>query len=299
MFYLALLLAADTGAHTFPLAITPAESVQVTIAGTGQPVVLIPSLFGCASCYQGSISLLTRAGYRTIVIEALGIGTGGHPEHADYSLTAQAERIAATLDRLGVRQAILVAHTVGASMAYRLSYRHPDLVQGIVSLDGGPAEAAATPGFRRALRLIPWLKWFGGVHMMRTRIRAELVRDSHDTSWVTDQIVSGFTAGPDHDLDAALKSYIAMGRSHETERLSAHLSQIHCPVLLVIGAAPHGGGIGHDELELLSARVPRFAVDSVPNTGLYVYAEDPAAVLAAVRRIAAWPALGAAATAGQ
>jgi pimeloyl-ACP methyl ester carboxylesterase len=74
------------------------------------------------------------------------------------------------------------------------------------------------------------------------------------------------------------------------------LNQIHCPVLLVIGSAPHGGGIGRDELDLLSARVPRFAVDSVPNTGLYVYGEDPPAVLAAVRRIAAWPALGAAAT---
>jgi pimeloyl-ACP methyl ester carboxylesterase len=150
----ALLLVADTSSHSFSIAVSPAESVQVTIAGSGRPVVLIPSLFGCAACYGDVIGLLNKAGFRTIVVEALGIGIAGHPEHADYSLTAQADRIAFVLDRLSVTQAVLVAHTVGASMAYRLAYRRPDLVGGIVSLDGGPAEAAATPGFRRALRFI-------------------------------------------------------------------------------------------------------------------------------------------------
>src|SRR2546422_1504920 len=40
---------------------------------------------------------LFRSGYRAIVIEPLGVGNSGRPEHADYSLTAQADRIAGVL----------------------------------------------------------------------------------------------------------------------------------------------------------------------------------------------------------
>lgn len=295
MWVFALLLATDTTAHSFPIALARAESVQVTITGVGRPVLLIPSLFGCASCYDRTVHLLAAAGYRTIVIEALGIGSGGHPEHADYSLTAQADRIASALDHLHVTQALVVAHTVGASIAYRLAYRRPDLVGAIVSLDGGPAEQATTPGFRRALRLIPWVKWFGGLRLIRKKIREELVRDSHDTTWVTAGIVAGFTAAPERDLDGTLRSYIAMGKSRESEHLSSHLVDIHCPVVMLIGRAAHQGGIGAEELALLGQHVARFSIDSVPGAGLYVYAEQPGAVLAAVQRVSAAPALGASA----
>src|SRR6266550_2177056 len=126
MWLLALALLADT-VHTFSLALSPAESVAVTVTGTGDPVVLVPGLFGSAFGYRAVIPLLTDAGYRAIVVEPLGIGSSARPEHADYSLTAQADRIAAALDRLSVRHAIVVAHSLGASMACRhalVSARH-------------------------------------------------------------------------------------------------------------------------------------------------------------------------------
>src|SRR6266566_4298266 len=194
MWLLALALLADT-VHTFSLALSPAESVAVTVTGTGDPVVLVPGLFGSAFGYRAVIPLLTDAGYRAIVVEPLGIGSSARPEHADYSLTAQADRIAAALDRLSVRHAIVVAHSLGASMAFRLAYRRPDLVAGIVSLDGGPAERAATRSFRRAMTLAPWIKLFGGVKLVRRKIRGQLIKASGDSSWVSERVVDGYTAG--------------------------------------------------------------------------------------------------------
>src|SRR5207247_3684 len=73
MWLLALALLADT-VHTFSLALSPAESVAVTVTGTGDPVVLVPGLFGSAFGYRAVIPLLTDAGYRAIVVEPLGIG---------------------------------------------------------------------------------------------------------------------------------------------------------------------------------------------------------------------------------
>src|SRR2546421_11339776 len=85
MWLLALALLADT-VHPFSLALSPAESVAVTVTGTGDPVVLVPGLFGSAFGYRAVIPLLTDAGYRAIVVEPLGIGSSARPEHADYSL---------------------------------------------------------------------------------------------------------------------------------------------------------------------------------------------------------------------
>src|SRR2546430_15924478 len=86
MWLLALLLLADTS-RAFSIALAPAESVRVTVGGAGDPVVLIPGLFGSAFGYRSVLPRLVDAGYRTIVIEPLGIGTSARPQHADRSLT--------------------------------------------------------------------------------------------------------------------------------------------------------------------------------------------------------------------
>src|SRR5216117_1362609 len=238
MWLLALVMLADSS-HAFPLAVSPAESLQVTEAGAvaAAPVVLIPGLFGSAFAYRKVIPGLTAAGYRALVIEPLGVGSSGRPEHADYCLTAQADRIAAALDHLGVQRALVIAHQTSASIAYRLAYRRPDLVRGIISLEGGPAEAAATPGFRRAMQLAPWIKLFGGMGLIRKKIRKNLIEASGDASWVSDEVVDGYTAGAARNLDGTLKAFVGMARARERERLRPHLAQVACP-----GGS---GGTGH------------------------------------------------------
>src|SRR5438874_5057162 len=215
--------------------VAPAESLSVELTGRGDPVVLIPGLFGSAFGFRKLVPLLVTAGYRTIVIEPLGVGSSGRPAHANYSLTAQADRIAAVLDSLGVRRALVVAHSIGGSEAFRLAYRRPDLVRGLVSLEGGPTEAAVTPAFKRALRFAPWIKLFGGIKLVRKKIRTMLLASSGDSTWVTDDVLIGYTAGAARDLDATLKAYVAMANAREPEKLWPHLSEIRCPVRLMVG----------------------------------------------------------------
>lgn len=284
MWLLPLFLAA-TDSTSLALRVAPAETLHVVVAGAGEPVVLLPGLFGSAYGFRKVEPLLRAAGYRTIVIEPLGVGSSGRPERADYSLTAQADRIAAALDSLGVRHAIIVAHSLGASMAYRLAYRHPELVRGLVSLDGGPAEAAATPGFRRAMRFAPWIKLFGGVKLVRRKIRKNLITASGDTTWVDDAAVMAYTAGAAADLDGTLKAYIGMARAREPQQLAPHLAAIHCPVRLMLGGAPHTNGIQQREIDLLGRLLTQFAIDTVGGAGHFLYEERPDAVVASVRRV--------------
>src|SRR2546428_5652551 len=99
MWLLTLALVADT-VHSFSLALSAAESVAVTVTGTGRPVVLVPGLFGSAFGYRAVIPLLTAAGYRAIVVEPLGIGGSARPGTPELSLPATAQPRAAPPYRL-------------------------------------------------------------------------------------------------------------------------------------------------------------------------------------------------------
>jgi pimeloyl-ACP methyl ester carboxylesterase len=184
------------------------EILRTTSVGSGRPVVLIPGLFGAAFGYRKIVGPLAELGYRAIVIEPLGFGWSSHPRRANYSLTAQTTRTAAVLDSLGIDQALIAAHSTSASIALRLAYQRPDLVEGILSIEGGPAETAATPGLRRAMR-------FGGLLTkallppdgFRDEVRRGIVANPSDTTWVTAEVLSGYTAGATADLPGAIDAW--------------------------------------------------------------------------------------------
>src|SRR2546426_7048592 len=81
MWMLRLFALADTTGE-LRVSVAPAESLSVTVAGQGTPVVLIPGLFGSAFAYRTLVPQLTAAGHQAIVIEPLGIGGSARPARA-------------------------------------------------------------------------------------------------------------------------------------------------------------------------------------------------------------------------
>jgi pimeloyl-ACP methyl ester carboxylesterase len=284
---LTLLGPSDT-AVTRDVLVARTEILRTTSFGSGRPVVLIPGLFGAAFGYRKVVGPLVELGYRAIVVEPLGFGWSSHPQRANYSLSAQTMRVAAVLDSLGIHKALIVAHSTGGSIALRLAYQRPDLVQGILSIDGGPAETAATTGLRRAMR-------FGGMltkallqpDAFRSEVRREIVANSSDTSWVTPQVVGGYTEGATADLSGAIDAWQGMARSVESESLLARLGECRVPVRLIIGAVPHPSSVGAEQVELLGRQLPDFGVDSIAGSGQYIQEEQPAAVIAALEKLVA------------
>ena len=269
---------------SFYIALAPGESLHVVSAGTGDPVVLVPGLFGCAFSFRHLLRELPALGYRAIVIEPLAVGSSARPEKSNYSLTAQADRIAAAIQRLERRPVLLVAHSVSASTGMRLAVRHPALVRGLVLLDGGPMETLATKGFRKAMSYAPWVKWMGGMKRLRPRIRRDLIAASADSSWLNGSVLDAYTAGAAADLDGTLKAFVRMARTREPEKLAPRLHELGVPVRLVVGAVPHNDGISPQQITLLSERVPVFQIDSVAGAGHYLQEEAPLAVISAIRR---------------
>jgi pimeloyl-ACP methyl ester carboxylesterase len=121
--------------------------------------------------------------------------------------------------------------------------------------------------------------------MLRSQVRQEIVRNSGDTSWVTDAVIHGYTAGQTVDMHGSIDAFQQMSKSTEPATLADRLHDCAAPVLLLVGTVPHSAGIGVDERELLKARLPNFKTDSVPGSGQYIQEEQPGAVVAAVGRL--------------
>ena len=263
--------------------VAPGEILRVTVTGSGEPVVLIPGIFGGAYGYRKIVGPLAKRGYRCIVIEPLGYGRSSYPEGADYSFTAQANRVAQVLDSLGIRQALFIANSTGASIALRLTLAHPDLVRGILSIDGGPAESAATPGMKKAFKFGGFItKLAVNEGKLRHDVRKEIVKNSGDTTWVTTKVVREYTAGQAADVDGAIDAFRSMSKSKESASLHDQLDEIRVPVRLLVGGVPHSSGVKTDERELLADKIPDFGLESVAGSGQYVHEEQPDAVLKAL-----------------
>jgi pimeloyl-ACP methyl ester carboxylesterase len=266
--------------------VAPGEILRTTTIGTGQPLVLIPGLFGAAYTYRMLTGPLAAEGYQTIVVEPLGYGWSSHPKDADYSYTAQTARVSSALDSLGIRRALFVAQSSGAAIAFRLAVRRPDLVRGLLSIDGGPAESAATAGMKKAFKFGGGLVKFAlDESKLRHDVRREIVKNSGDTTWVTDAVIRGYTAGQTADMGGSIDAYQRMSKAKETDSLTDRLHECAMPVRLLVGTVSHPAEVTHDQREMLSDRLPNFRADSVPGSGQYIQEEQPHAVLDAVARL--------------
>jgi pimeloyl-ACP methyl ester carboxylesterase len=283
---LALLAHAADSVVVRNIEVAPGEILRTTTLGAGQPLVLIPGIFGGAFGYRRIARPLVDRGYRIIVVEPLGYGWSSAPKKADYSFTAQTARVGRALDSLGVTRALVVAQSSGASIAFRLAIVRPELVRGVLSINGGPAESAATPGMRKAFRLGGFLtKMAVDPAKLRHDVRREIIRNSGDTSWVTEGVIRGYTAGQSVDLHASIDAFQQMSNSTEKESLADRLHECAVPVRLLLGTAPIPAGVTREQEALMSARLPDFHSDSVTGSGQYIHEEQPDAVVEAVGRL--------------
>ena len=288
LLFLALLTAPADSAVVRDIEVARGETLRTTSLGTGQPIILLPGIFGGAYGYRKITGPLVAKGYRTIVIEPLGYGWSSNPKKADYSFTAQTGRVAEVLDSLGVTRALFVAQSSGAAIAFRLAILRPDLVRGLLSIGGGPAESAATPGMKKAFKLGGFMtKLAVNESKLRHDVRREIVRNSGDTTWVTPAVIRGYTAGRAADLGGSIDAFERMSKSKEGSSLADRLHECKVPVRLLVGSVPHPAEVKREERALLQAKLPNFQARAVKGSGQYIQEEQPAAVLAAVFALAA------------
>jgi pimeloyl-ACP methyl ester carboxylesterase len=91
----------------------------------GRTVVLLHGKNFCAATWEGSIKVLTGAGYRVVAPDQIGFCKSTKPEHYQYSFQQLAHNTRALLDSIGVREATLLGHSTGGMLAVRYALMYP------------------------------------------------------------------------------------------------------------------------------------------------------------------------------
>jgi pimeloyl-ACP methyl ester carboxylesterase len=100
-------------------------------AGTGAPVFLIHGLVGSSENWRNNIDALVQNA-SVYAIDWLNLGESQPIEGLDSSLRANANRIVAAMDSLGLAQADIVGHSYGGAIALMLAAQHPRRVRRLI-----------------------------------------------------------------------------------------------------------------------------------------------------------------------
>lgn len=117
------------------------RTLAVEDEGHGPAVLMVHGLGGTSNFYQVQADALSR-GFRTIRVDSAGAGRS--PVADGISIESHADDLAAVLDRLDVRSAAVVGHSMGTLVARTLAARHPGKVSALALLGAVrvPDEAA-------------------------------------------------------------------------------------------------------------------------------------------------------------
>jgi pimeloyl-ACP methyl ester carboxylesterase len=98
----------------------------------GTPVVLVhgPGLW--SESWRPTMRALADAGYHAFAIDLPPFGFSFRPSSGDYSTEAQAKRLAAALDSLGLARSIIVAHSLSARPVIEAVLSQPERAAALV-----------------------------------------------------------------------------------------------------------------------------------------------------------------------
>lgn len=123
-------------------------------AGATLPILLVHGLASNARIWDLTAPALTRE-FRTIAINQRGHGRSSKPDDG-YDFATVTHDLAEAIGVLGLAKPLVVGHSWGANVALQLASDRPDLLAGIVLVDGGVGDMAAAMSLEETLeRLAP------------------------------------------------------------------------------------------------------------------------------------------------
>ena len=107
------------------------------IPSCGPAVVYLPAIsFSAAASFFDVATHPKLPRHRALLVDYLGSGASDHPSSFTYSIEDHAACIAAMMDHAGCRDATVVGHSMGGTVAIQLAITRPDLVDNLIVGEG-------------------------------------------------------------------------------------------------------------------------------------------------------------------
>ena len=241
---------------------------------SGNTLVILHGLFGSARNWNGLARQLSDA-YKVIVVDMPNHGGSPWLDHADY--TTMADAVAVFMDTQGLTEATVLGHSMGGKAAMVLSMTRPDLVAGLIVADIAPVPYTHTNDvYIEAMEAVD-------LTILKTRSDA----DAQLAQYVEDAGLRGFFL-----LNLVQEGEAFYWRINLTG-IKAILPELHSfpempdgsiysgPVLFLDGE--QSSFILPDHLHVIRSYFPHARLEEIRGAGHWVHADQPAAVVTAVR----------------
>jgi pimeloyl-ACP methyl ester carboxylesterase len=248
--------------------------------GRGAPLVALHGLTASYVSFTGVAECL--AGRRPIfALDLRGRGDSDKPA-GPYGMAQHASDVAAAMRAMDLGASVIVGHSMGAFVATALAQQYPELVSGLVLIDGGYAPAISAPNSQQgldaalALRIAMLRQAYPSREAYRQFWRAQPHFPPEDWSPWVEAFLDYEIGGEPPELrpkaaEDAVKADLIEGL--QSEQIAARLRSISVPVLML--RAPAGFVPGQPPLfpdamiEPMRKLVPTMKDQIIPDTTHY------------------------------
>jgi lipase len=246
----------------------------------------VVALHGLTASHMNFLGIAERLSGRCALfaLDLRGRGDSDKPE-GPYGMEQHARDVAASIRQMGLGASIVVGHSMGAFVATALAAQEPELVSGLILIDGGflpdaPAGVSAELGLNAALaqRITQLRQTYPSRQAYREFWRMQPHFPPEEWNpWIEaflDYEVGGDSRVQPKASEAAVRA--DLGAAFEREAITERLKSIRVPTVLVRaerGFTPAQPPLFPDELvEQIRTYVPHVEDHKLANTTHYTVA---------------------------
>lgn len=241
--------------------------------GDKPPVVLAHGFSDDGLCWTPVAEKL-EADYDVIMVDARGHGRSDAPEQG-YGPVEMAADLAGVMTGLGLKQPVVMGHSMGGSTTMALAGLYPDLPGTIVIEDSGARNAFSGNSAEAQARL---KQWHDRMVNLQSKSHAELIEhaNSEMPTWEKAELEPWAHAKLRFNMNA-------LNRQNTDEiDWDQVLRNITCPALLLYADPERGGGVTAERAAEMQGLVPQLQTVHISGAGHNIRREQFARYMDAV-----------------
>ncbi len=263
----------STSVHA-PQALTESQFIEIEDAnihyyksGHGPHLILLHGIGASVYIWRFLMPYLAKQ-FTVIAMDLPGFGKSSKDALGDYGLDAQARRILQTLEKLEVRQAIVVGSSMGGALALWLAKLQPQRFSKIVALNPAADSRLVPKSVVHLRNIAPLFSKSLNRFTMRTILQRVVSRNELLSGEVIDAYLEPYRNSGD-----ALRIVLAATALLADHRLPAELKDLKSDVLILWGEKDKM--VPKRSVMLLVQTLPRATLFTHPQGGHHIMEDDP------------------------
>lgn len=242
----------------------------IELAGAGPPLILLPGITSPAITWQ-FVGERLAAFSHVFILDNRGRGLSSGGPELGYALEDYAADAAAFVECLDLRDPVILGHSMGARIGFKMAASHPNTVGRLIAAD----PPVSGPGRRPYPIPLQW--YLDGLDAAK---RGEKQESNSPLlqNWTEDQIALRDEWLPTCDRKAIEETH----RNFHDEDIHALLPLVGCPTLLLY--AENGNTVRDEDADEITRKVPDCRAVKIPDVGHMIPWDDLGSFVDETRR---------------